>query len=258
MKSRVLTALALLPVVVVAFCFAQPWPLYVLMVAATAVCLPELAALRRLKTVPLPVVGGLATAAAGIAIALHRESIVLTAAIPALVVGIVALRFIPGRLGFELGSLWIVAPLCAIPCLHAGLRPNGFRLDHAAILVILPIWAGDTAAIFAGRLFGKHLLAPAISPAKTWEGAIGNFAACFAAAIFFGFFLHVSLAASAAVGASCAILGQLGDLFESWLKRKAGIKDSGSLLPGHGGLLDRIDSLLFAAAPSCLALLTLR
>ena len=129
---------------------------------------------------------------------------------------------------------------------------------NAALLAMVPIWAGDTAAIFAGKAFGKHKLAPTISPNKTWEGSIANLLACIAATFALGLPNHVSPLACALVGLSTGILGQLGDLYESLLKRRAGVKDSGTLLPGHGGIYDRIDSLMMSAAPSILILMSLR
>jgi len=122
----------------------------------------------------------------------------------------------------------------------------------------VPIWAGDTAAIFAGKAFGKHKLAPNISPNKTWEGSIANLLACIGCAFALGMPNHVSALACLLVGLSTGILGQIGDLYESLLKRRAGVKDSGTLLPGHGGMYDRLDSLMMSAAPSVLILIYLR
>lgn len=111
----------------------------------------------------------------------------------------------------------------------------------------IPIWAGDSAAIFAGKAFGKHKLAPSISPNKTWEGSIANLLAAVGAAAALGYFLKYPMDKMLLLGVSCGVIGQLGDLFESYLKRQAGVKDSGNLLPGHGGVYDRLDSLLMTA-----------
>ncbi|HEX4384045.1 MAG TPA: phosphatidate cytidylyltransferase, partial [Myxococcales bacterium] len=110
-------------------------------------------------------------------------------------------------------------------------------------------WANDTGAYFAGRAFGKHKLYPRISPSKTWEGAIGGtLSSIVGACVVQRFFLPaLSLHGAIVIGAGAAILGPLGDLSESMLKRAYGAKDSGKLLPGHGGLLDRLDALLFNA-----------
>jgi phosphatidate cytidylyltransferase len=114
-------------------------------------------------------------------------------------------------------------------------------LQVLAVLVL--VWVADTAAYFVGRAWGRRKLAPSISPGKTWEGAWGGIAAALAYAIICGGLAGgvawVPLVAGAAV---LAVLSIVGDLFESAAKRQAGVKDSGTLLPGHGGILDRIDS----------------
>jgi len=132
-----------------------------------------------------------------------------------------------------------------------------------ALAAMAVVWIADTAAYFSGRRFGRHKLAPAVSPGKTWEGVAGAMAAVAVYAL-----ALTSLARAAGYGGSlgasaivvwilfalalCAI-SIVGDLFESWLKRSAGVKDSGHLLPGHGGVLDRIDALLAAMPPAALA-----
>jgi len=132
--------------------------------------------------------------------------------------------------------------------------PTWWNWQSLTLLVLFPLWAGDSAGIFVGKCCGKRLLAPKISPKKTWEGAFANTAACLLLAFSVGYFLKVSLATSLACGAICAVFGQAGDLFESYLKRLAEAKDSGTLLPGHGGILDRIDSVLFSAPLVVMAL----
>jgi phosphatidate cytidylyltransferase len=126
--------------------------------------------------------------------------------------------------------------------LHA-LGSEGPRL---LLFVLVLIWTSDSAAYFAGRALGKHPFAPHLSPKKTWEGAIVGFASCVLVALAFMRWLSVpfvTLLGAAAVG---NIAGQVGDLLESAYKRSAGVKDSGALLPGHGGMLDRIDALILA------------
>ena len=120
------------------------------------------------------------------------------------------------------------------------------------IFVFLSTFACDTAAFFIGSAWGRRPLAPTISPGKTWEGAIGGFLAALAAALILytlldvaGLSLPISSAQTILLGCFIGLLAQLGDLLESLLKRRAGVKDSGSLIPGHGGILDRIDSLVF-------------
>ena len=119
------------------------------------------------------------------------------------------------------------------------------------IMLLLIVWIADTAAYFTGRRFGKHFLAPQISPKKTWEGAFGAGVAVFAMILIGGWLMGLKatlLIYLTLLGLATTFISIIGDLFESLLKRHAGIKDSGQLLPGHGGLLDRIDSLI-AAAP---------
>jgi phosphatidate cytidylyltransferase len=112
---------------------------------------------------------------------------------------------------------------------------------------IITIFAGDTCAFFIGKALGRHPLAPAISPSKTWEGSIGGLLAGIGFSLLIGtlFSLPISLWYLALLGAGVSILAQIGDLVESLLKRNMGVKDSGNLIPGHGGFLDRLDSLTF-------------
>jgi phosphatidate cytidylyltransferase len=129
------------------------------------------------------------------------------------------------------------------------------QLDHGRELVILAVFttfACDTSAFFVGRAWGRHQMAPTISPHKTWEGAIGGFVGAVAAALALrsllslgDWSLPLNYVEAIAVGCLIGVAAQLGDLLESLLKRRASVKDSGNLMPGHGGVLDRIDSLVF-------------
>ena len=123
------------------------------------------------------------------------------------------------------------------------------RGREALFLLILTVSVSDTAQYYSGRAFGRRRLAPAISPKKTFEGAIGGVVvgAIALAAIGAWWLPAVPVAVRALLGVAVVVLGISGDLFESMLKRSAGVKDSSSLIPGHGGILDRIDALLFAA-----------
>jgi phosphatidate cytidylyltransferase len=109
------------------------------------------------------------------------------------------------------------------------------------------IWAGDTLAYFAGRSLGRLPMAPALSPKKTWEGAIANLLASLLVAVLFARWMQTDIASLLVLAALANIAGQMGDLIESAYKRGAVVKDSGALLPGHGGMLDRLDSLILAA-----------
>jgi len=267
MKARVLTALVLIPIVLLAFAADSVWPVACLALVAAIICCAELGR----------ILGGQVTVtalAAVIAVALfaywgaYGPGNALDAFAVAAGIGVLASAFLKKNVETFLGPLWVIAPLAAIAFLNAcyiepSLRLDlpilsGFRLDRPILLCIFPIWAGDTAAIFVGKAFGKHKFWPSVSPNKTWEGCIANLVACVAVGGLLAHPFHVHLATGLLLGVSCGVFGQAGDLFESWLKRRADLKDSGSLLPGHGGLLDRMDSLLFAAIPSCLILVTLR
>ncbi len=129
------------------------------------------------------------------------------------------------------------------------------QLDHGRELVILALFttfACDTSAFLVGRTWGRHHMTPTISPHKTWEGAAAGLIGAIAAALAIRFLLNLgdwslplSYGQTIAIGCLVGIGAQLGDLLESLLKRRAGVKDSGNLIPGHGGVLDRIDSLVF-------------
>ncbi|HWN42863.1 MAG TPA: phosphatidate cytidylyltransferase [Thermoanaerobaculia bacterium] len=126
-------------------------------------------------------------------------------------------------------------------------------------LLFAVVWLGDTAAYYVGSKLGRHKMAPVISPKKSWEGALAGFATSILAAAVWSWWrldrIDVELLAAAALTAAAA---QIGDLVESMIKRGSGVKDSGSVLPGHGGILDRIDAMLFAAPVLVLALWLLR
>jgi phosphatidate cytidylyltransferase len=153
----------------------------------------------------------------------------------------------PDALGLAAASLF--------PALYLGLPLGAMvairetRGRDALFLLMLTVFASDTAQYYSGRAFGRRPLAPAISPKKTIEGAIGGFVvgAIVCAVIGTLWLPVVPPAMRAAIGVMIVALGIAGDLFESMLKRSAGVKDSSSLIPGHGGILDRIDALLFAA-----------
>ena len=153
------------------------------------------------------------------------------------------------------GLIWIAYPLTLIPLLWK-------EEDGPALVVFLMVcvWAGDVAALYIGRAFGKHKLAPRLSPGKTWEGSIASIIGSMLAAalvIWIGnlltargnLILHITepIWQTLILAAILNIAAQLGDLLESAIKRGAGVKDSGTMLPGHGGILDRIDALLLAA-----------
>ena len=148
-----------------------------------------------------------------------------------------------------LGAGWI--GLCLAHLLLIRAIPEHGEL--AAFAVLLAVWAGDIGAFFAGRLIGRHKLAPTLSPGKTWEGFLfGTASTIFVAFVALYEDRHdfLSVGEALLLGSVIAIAGPVGDLFESALKRDMQVKDAGRLLAAHGGVLDRIDSLLFAAVAS--------
>jgi phosphatidate cytidylyltransferase len=140
------------------------------------------------------------------------------------------------------GLLLVALPLTYTIRLHA-IGADGPKL---LMFVLVITWVGDSAAYFVGRAIGKHPLAPVLSPKKSWEGTIASILGALLVAMVFARFLTVPLPHLLAMAAVGNVAGQAGDLLESAYKRSAGVKDSGSLLPGHGGVLDRIDALILA------------
>ena len=128
------------------------------------------------------------------------------------------------------------------------IRASGDNGRELIFFVLLITWMGDTTAYYGGKGFGKHKLAPAISPKKTVEGAIiGLIGSIVGAIIAKSWFLDISILNAIAAGILIGVFGQFGDLSESIIKRNLQVKDSGGIIPGHGGILDRVDSLLFSA-----------
>jgi phosphatidate cytidylyltransferase len=150
-----------------------------------------------------------------------------------------------------------LALLCGVPVLVPAfigvarvlVAVRGFAGGPQMVLwMLVLVFAADIGAFFAGRSLGRHKLAPRVSPGKTWEGALGGLAAVALVALLGSAHFGLPLAAGVAFGCAVGAFSVIGDLTESMFKRSAGLKDSGTLLPGHGGILDRIDSVT-AAAP---------
>jgi phosphatidate cytidylyltransferase len=141
-----------------------------------------------------------------------------------------------------IGLLYVSLPMALLNVI--AFTNTGYTPRRIFFLIFL-IWAADTGAYFAGKNFGKHKLAPSISPGKTWEGWAGGAALTLVVGWAAGYFLpDIPLSHRLVAAGVVAVFGPLGDLAESMLKRSAGVKDSGTFLPGHGGLLDRFDAFL--------------
>ena len=249
--ARVLSALALLPLVIGTIWFLPWWATLVLAEVVLLLAFREYAALATAYGASLShgvtVVGVAATA---VAVAFDVTLVVLMASV--LTIGVVSLA--TGRSGTQ--TLLDVAS-SLFPLLYLGL-PIGalvavqeFAGREALLLLLATIMVSDTAQYYGGRWLGRTPLAPAISPKKTVEGAMFGVAAgvarLTAGAVAVPGLEQSTVSQRALLGVALVGLGIAGDLFESQLKRGAGVKDASVLIPGHGGMLDRIDSLLFAA-----------
>ena len=153
-----------------------------------------------------------------------------------------------------LGVAWIGGGL-ALLLLLRDVQEHGLLLIYTTLLAV---FADDTAAFFVGRVVGRHRLAPAISPGKSWEGFVAGTVAA-VLVTFFALYEQdvVTSGESLVLGLAIALAATMGDLFESAVKRDLGVKDSGTLLAGHGGVLDRVDSLLWAGPAAYVTLLAL-
>ncbi len=142
---------------------------------------------------------------------------------------------------FGFGIPYIAVPIASLTSLK--------RIDPWLVFLLMAIvWLGDTAAYYAGSRLGRHKMAPVVSPKKSWEGAAAGFVTSLVAAAVWSVWRRGEItAAFLAMAAATAVAAQVGDLVESMIKRDAGVKDSGSVLPGHGGFLDRSDAMMFAA-----------
>lgn len=160
------------------------------------------------------------------------------------------LMIFAGRLARGAGRPAAIGLLyCGLPGIALiWLRGQGWGV-YATLLLMLVVWGADIAAYFTGRAIGGPKLAPAISPNKTWSGAVGGLVGAVAAALILmawwpGYAGSAGALRLVTLALPLAILSILGDLYESWLKRRCGVKDSGSILPGHGGVMDRLDGLV--------------
>jgi len=264
--NRIITAAVALPVLIASILYPPLELLFVAVaVAAVVVALYEFWFLaRRVGAKPDVVVGYAATAALLVAF-FYNEPTFIVLIIPTLVIAALAAEMLRGA-PFDkmilsvgstvLGVLYVVVLGGHMISLRVGFShpapgfPESYSIStHLLSFFFLVLMGSDTGAYYTGRLLGKHKLAPGISPGKTWEGAVGGMAASLllAALAHFWFFRELSLIAALALAAVMNVLGVVGDLTESALKRGAKAKDAAQILPGHGGLLDRLDSLLFNA-----------
>ena len=247
--SRILIAIALLPIVLGAV-YLGGWWVFAVVAIAAAISLHEYWLMAR-TLAPLAPAGYVGAALALVGAELSGVSWMLAGVLSAFVLAFVLKAISEARAAATaaisatvMGTLWIGGGLAFLILLRD--IPEHGRL--ALVTVLLAIWAGDTFAYFGGRLLGRHKMAPATSPGKTWEGFVfGTAATIFVAFVALYKQDFLTIGESIVLGVVLALAGPLGDLFESLLKRDAGVKDSGNLLGGHGGMLDRLDAFLFAA-----------
>ena len=249
--ARVLSALVLLPVVIGAVWFLPPVATLVLACLAAVLAFVEYASILAALDIHISrVVAGIAVVAACVAVGLSLVSVDLLLMSAVIVAGALAVatgnpspRTVHESVAMVFPIAYIGLPLGAL----AAVRAMSGR--EAVLLLMITIIVSDSAQYYCGRAFGRRPLAPTISPKKTIEGAIGGLIFGTATMLIGGrwVFPDANLGVLALVSAAIAALGMVGDLFESLFKRSAGVKDSSQIIPGHGGVLDRIDSWLFAA-----------
>ena len=246
--QRVATGLVLVAVAVAALWLGGP-AFAVLAAAAVLVMFTEWAAMHRLPLLLRRL--GLATLGVVVwvvAVMGNPSEALMLLGGGAGLFGLFAARLQKG-LGRTMATGLLYCGLPAIALIWLRGTPWGF---YATLFVMAVVWGADIAAYFTGRAIGGPKLAPAISPNKTWSGAVGGLAGALLAAgalalLWPGHDNMTGIGRLAVLAVPLAVLSILGDLYESWLKRRAGVKDSGSILPGHGGVMDRLDGLVPAA-----------
>lgn len=250
LKQAVITALILLALIIVCAVLG-PTAFFVLAVVVVLIALFELYdALLQTGHRPNTIFGLLCGLALMLVAFLERPALVpVVLAVTMYGAFILALRPRRGKLAASdvawtlLGVAWIGGGGASVAAMLK--LTDGVYLVVAYLLITA---LDDIGAYFSGTRFGKHKMAPSISPAKSWEGWVGGFLASLAGGLLFAFLLNIlDPLDGLAIGAISGFLAPVGDLIESMAKREIGIKDSGRLLPGHGGLLDRLDAIVFCA-----------
>lgn len=266
LKERVITALAIAAVFIGILFFCPPSLFIAFVALVMTVAAWEWANLCNLTSRPQRAAfAGVAIVIAALLMAiLHRTSWIRLeqTLVLSCVWWAVALLWVQGYPSSAI--LWrsslvrmIMGLLVLVPAFLSLAYLRSFPEGHwYVIAIVLLVAAADIGAYFAGRRFGRHKLAPSVSPGKTWEGVAGGLMAVAVMGILFAFAFEAKLAVVLAVALPAALVSVVGDLLESMLKRHRGVKDSGHILPGHGGALDRIDGLVAAVPVFTLAVMT--
>jgi phosphatidate cytidylyltransferase len=264
MASREATAFAILPVVLAAIVFLPPWVYLTVVWGVTEMAAWELLVLLRKLGYPVPHWATLVAIGAALP-AVWFWGLAVGTAVSASLILLLPLAFLFGRFPIQGASAGIAG--AAFTALYFAITGGAMGLLRISfpeplgwkvvLLYCLTIWGGDSGAYYLGTRLGRHKLAPRVSPNKSWEGVLGGtvltfFAVWFCRTVFP--FAELQAWAGWVLAGLLSVLAPLGDLVESLFKRDAGVKDSSDLIPGHGGFLDRTDSL-FYAAPFVLALM---
>ncbi|HEX9618947.1 MAG TPA: phosphatidate cytidylyltransferase [Polyangiaceae bacterium] len=255
LATRLTTAVLVVPLLVLLLFWGPAWGFYVLVAAATGLAGLELFGMTDPDDRPSQALGALSCVAVSAAMYWFdtRQALLgvllLTPMLGSLVplwrlgaIETAGLRV----LAHVAGPFYIGALLCTLALMRRDLGAEG---PWFVLLTLTAAWFGDTGGYFFGRFLGKRKLYPAVSPKKTVAGFVGALVGALAATLVASFWYLPGLGvlAAAVLGALAGAGGQLGDLVESLLKRATGVKDSGAIIPGHGGLLDRIDAVLFVS-----------
>jgi len=261
LKHRVITAAVGVPLIILAIWFGDPWITIFIAAAALAGTYEFYRMANFDRREPLLYLGLLWTLALVLSPYYEDSALLPVVVTAAILVSLVCLLFRPARQKAFNQWAWTIAGALYVGwMLSYWLNLRGLEDGRSWVyLAMLTTFANDTSAYFIGRARGRHKMAPAISPAKTWEGAIGGLVGAVVGAVVIATVLKLISAELGApfafrywqiivLGFVIGLFAQLGDLVESLLKRRMGVKESGSLLPGHGGVLDRLDSLIFVGA----------
>ena len=241
---RLLTALILIPIVLYAVLWGPGWFFLAVVAAVSLLCFHEYCGLVAAHGFSRP---GPAAYAMGLLVLVVQKQELLVVTLLALLALTLALRADPLSRGLPQAAAVLLGLVYIFGAMRSTIALRAFSPSWLFFALGLNC-VGDTAAYYIGKAAGRHKLAPRLSPAKSWEGAAASLAAALVfGAVFTRFVPDIPMYQGLLLAAAGNLAGQLGDLSESALKRGAGVKDSGNLLPGHGGWLDRVDSMLFAA-----------
>ena len=242
--KRVLTALALVPIVVYVVLWANLWIFLAVLFSVAFLCYREYDAIAAAYGFGNP---GLAGAAAGYLLFAWRGDAWLYLTIVALLALVAVMRVDDLAVALPRAALLLIGVVYVFGCWKCAIPLRDLN-PHWLMYALMLNWVGDTGAYFVGRKFGKHKLAPRVSPKKSWEGSVASVATSviFGGAYLLRFIDGITVAHAVGITVAANVAGQLGDLAESAMKRGAGVKDSGAILPGHGGFLDRVDRTLFS------------